>query len=212
MKQKCNKCEQVLPYNKFYKCARRKQGITLSCKICTNEYQKNIRLKNPKKFKETRRKNYYKNIEKHRERNREYSKNHKKDKQQYDIVYRQQNKDKIRQHKRNWFLKNKDNPEFKIKRNIRRRIHHMIVDGYKSLHSIELLGCDIEFYKSYLESMFKLGMTWDNYGPKWHIDHIKPCNSFDLTDVEQQKECFNYKNTQPLWKIENLRKGRKVIT
>jgi hypothetical protein len=49
-------------------------------------------------------------------------------------------------------------------------------------------------------------MNWDSYG-KWEIDHIKPCCLFDLTKIRQQKECFNYKNLQPLWKEDNLKKG-----
>ena len=51
-------------------------------------------------------------------------------------------------------------------------------------------------------------MSWDNYG-KWHIDHVRPCSSFDLTDAKQQEECFHYTNLQPLWAAENLQKGSK---
>ena len=52
-------------------------------------------------------------------------------------------------------------------------------------------------------------MSWENYG-KWHIDHIIPCNIFDLTIPSQQEECFNWKNLQPLWAADNLRKGSKI--
>jgi hypothetical protein len=54
-------------------------------------------------------------------------------------------------------------------------------------------------------------MTWDNYG-LWHIDHIRPCNSFDLSKAEEQAKCFNYINLQPLWAIENLEKSDKILT
>jgi hypothetical protein len=60
--------------------------------------------------------------------------------------------------------------------------------------------------RAHLEHQFKDGMTWDNHG-EWHIDHIKPCVQFDLTDPEQQKECFHYTNMQPLWAFENQSKG-----
>ncbi len=58
-------------------------------------------------------------------------------------------------------------------------------------------------------------MSWENYGKgdngrgmqEWHIDHIKPCASFDLSKPEQQKLCFNYTNLQPLWAEENMKKG-----
>ena len=70
--------------------------------------------------------------------------------------------------------------------------------------------------KQYLEKQFTKGMSWDNYGNPngdhtscWHIDHIKPCASFDLTQEDQQKECFHYTNLQPLWAIDNLKKGGK---
>ena len=60
----------------------------------------------------------------------------------------------------------------------------------------------------HLEAQFKPGMTWDNYGLKgWHVDHIRPCASFDLRDPEQQRRCFHYTNLQPLWAEENLKKG-----
>jgi len=56
-------------------------------------------------------------------------------------------------------------------------------------------------------------MTWENHGfDGWHVDHIKPCTSFDLTDLEQQKQCFHYTNLQPLWKKENFEKRDKILT
>lgn len=73
-----------------------------------------------------------------------------------------------------------------------------------------LLGADIAVVRRHIESQFKPGMTWDNYGPKgWHVDHKLPCASFDLTDMAQQKACFHYSNLQPLWWLENLQKAAK---
>ena len=72
-----------------------------------------------------------------------------------------------------------------------------------------MLGCSIEFFMEYIEKQFKSGMTWQNYGA-WHVDHVRPCASFDLTDHEQQKICFHYSNLQPLWAVDNLKKGAKI--
>ena len=73
-----------------------------------------------------------------------------------------------------------------------------------------LVGCSIPFLKKYLENKFKKGMNWKNQGRYgWHIDHIKPCASFDLSDPKQQLICFNYKNLQPLWAEENIKKSNK---
>ena len=71
-----------------------------------------------------------------------------------------------------------------------------------------LIGCDIGFYKYYIESQFTEGMNWQN-SSKWEIDHIIPCCSFDLNNPEQVKICFHYKNTRPLWAYDNRKKGKK---
>ena len=73
---------------------------------------------------------------------------------------------------------------------------------------MKLVGCNSKELKEHLESQFIEGMNWNNYG-EWHVDHIKPCAAFDLSDPIQQKECFNYTNLQPLWAKDNIRKSDK---
>lgn len=77
--------------------------------------------------------------------------------------------------------------------------------------SCDLFGCSIDFLMGWLENQFQEGMTWENWGREfyngeksWHIDHIKPCNTFDLSKPEDQKKCFHYTNLRPLWETENL--------
>jgi hypothetical protein len=79
----------------------------------------------------------------------------------------------------------------------------------KAYKTITLLGCTVEQARKHLESQFKLGMSWYNYG-EWQIDHIIPCAFFDLTKPSHQKVCFNYQNLQPLWRIENRSKSDKI--
>ena len=76
--------------------------------------------------------------------------------------------------------------------------------------AFQLLGCTVQEFKRKLEDQFQSGMNWNNYG-KWHIDHIRPIAMFDLTDFEQQRQCFHFSNFQPLWAKDNLRK-RKTST
>lgn len=102
----------------------------------------------------------------------------------------------------------KNSLKFKIRNNLRRRVAHALKGESKSAHTMELIGCSIEFLKEYIANKFTEGMSWDNYG-EWHLDHIRPCSSFDLSDPIQQKECFCYKNLQPLWAIDNLKKAYK---
>jgi hypothetical protein len=88
----------------------------------------------------------------------------------------------------------------------RRRIN-VVLHKRKSNHSLKLLGCDLQWLIAWLEIQFQPGMTWDNLGQGWHVDHKKPCASFDLNDRQQQKLCFHWTNLQPLWAVDNLSKG-----
>lgn len=72
----------------------------------------------------------------------------------------------------------------------------------------ELLGCSLPELVRHLESKFLPGMSWGNRS-QWHIDHIKPLCAFDLTYPEQQAVAFHYTNLQPLWALDNMRKGRR---
>jgi hypothetical protein len=96
----------------------------------------------------------------------------------------------------------------KVIKNLRIRLKDALKNNIKSKYTLELIGCSIIFLKQHLEKQFKIGMTWSNYG-KWHIDHIRPCASFDLSKAEEQHKCFHYTNLQPLWALDNLRKGTK---
>ncbi len=76
---------------------------------------------------------------------------------------------------------------------------------------VVLLGCSVEFLKQHLESQFKEGMSWENYGRSgWWIDHIIPLSLFDLSDPEQLKRLCHYTNLQPLWRLENIIKSNKL--
>ncbi len=98
----------------------------------------------------------------------------------------------------------------KIKENLRSRLNKALEGKTKSLSTMFLISCDIDYLMYHLQSQFTKGMSWGNYGYYgWHIDHIKPCAKFDLIKESEQKLCFNFKNLQPLWAIDNLRKGSK---
>jgi hypothetical protein len=92
-----------------------------------------------------------------------------------------------------------------------------LAKSQKMKKSMELVGCSIEFLIKYLEDQFVDGMSWENRGKgidKWHIDHIRPCNTFDLTREDDQKRCFHYTNLRPLWEKDNLERpkdGRDVF-
>ncbi len=105
-----------------------------------------------------------------------------------------------------------NDPEFKLLKTLRSRLLTALRCNNlkKNISTIKLLGCSISDLKKYLELKFKDGMTWENHG-KWHIDHIKPCASFNLLNETEQQKCFHFTNLQPLWAHENLSKGCKII-
>jgi hypothetical protein len=128
-------------------------------------------------------------------------------KREQDRVYGKNNRNKISAYK---LEKYKNDINYKLTDNLRGRIWGALKGKYKSKSTIELLGCSIEELKLYLKSKFQPGMTFDNYSYYgWHIDHIRPCCSFDLTKKEEQEKCFNYTNLQPLWGFDNMSKGGK---
>lgn len=112
-----------------------------------------------------------------------------------------------------------EDPHFRIACALRKRLHAYLkyYKANKTVPTFELLGCSIEQFVSHLEKRFQPGMTWNNYGKwrrgqpmKWVMDHIRPCASFDLTDPDQQKQCFHYTNIQPLWDLDNIIKSDKL--
>jgi hypothetical protein len=97
---------------------------------------------------------------------------------------------------------------FRLRIALRSRICAAIHKHHKTGSAVRDLGCTIPEFKHYIEQKFTSGMSWDNYG-KWHLDHIRPLVSFNLTDREQFLQACHYTNYQPLWAKDNLRKGAK---
>jgi len=172
---------------------------------------------------------YHKNREEQIKRSLDYVKNNLekvKEKRRlrylkYGKIYREQNIEKIREtankynRKETTKLKRKErnltDENFKLQHLLRARVSHAIRRCYgpKSLTTIQLIGCSIDECRIHLEKQFKDGMTWNS--KNWHIDHILPLDSFDLTDVEEQKKAFHYTNLQPLFAQENLKKSNRII-
>jgi hypothetical protein len=132
-------------------------------------------------------------------------------------IYRQNNKDKIAEDHEKWVEINREkynkyytdrrrnDVNFKLAHHIRKTVNRNI---NKAGSSTESLGCSIEELKKHLESKWLPGMSWENHTTDgWHIDHIQPLSSFDLSDLEQFKQACHYTNLQPLWCKDNIVKG-----
>jgi hypothetical protein len=158
-------------------------------------------------------------LESKRESAREYYHKNKEEIKEKQKQYRGENRQKFRDTSKNWYENNgrdyyskryNNDIDFKIRATLRSRLNSAIKINQKAGSAVSDLGCSIDELKSYLESKFEDGMTWDNWTRDgWHIDHIKPLASFDLTNEEQFKKACHYSNLQPLWAEENLKKGIK---
>ena len=132
----------------------------------------------------------------------------------YGEAYYDANIDKINAQKKAYQNNRiKTNIQYKLSRRLRSRLYHALQGNYKNGSAVTDLGCSISELKMYLESKFQTGMTWDNWSFEgWHIDHIVPLASFDLTDRKQLLLACHYTNLQPLWAIDNLSKGDSIIS
>lgn len=124
-----------------------------------------------------------------------------------NLEWRNKNKDAINAKRREREKMRRDSePAYRLRHNLSTRLY--IAVSKKIGRTFEIVGCSLDELMSHLESKFTDGMSWDNYG-EWHIDHIRPCTSFNLDDPAEQLICFHWSNLQPLWAKDNLSKGGK---
>lgn len=102
-------------------------------------------------------------------------------------------------------------PNDKLRSNLATRLYQFLAGQSRSPRTMQLLGCSLDFLWQHLEKQFQIGMTRDNYGPVWHVDHILPCAEFHLQHSEEREVCFHWTNLQPLFAKDNLSKGAKII-
>jgi hypothetical protein len=178
----CSICKEVKEFTEFSRHKGKNDGYSSSCLICLRKKNKINREKN--KINERIR------VSKFLEINPNYRKNYMKE----------YNK-----------MKREHSPIFKLVHNIRVRVRKFLKSKKisKNNKTLDIVGCNPEFLKEYLESKFTDGMSWDKMGVEIHIDHIIPLSSAK-NDEEVIKLC-HYTNLQPLWSKENLKKGDRIV-
>lgn len=126
---------------------------------------------------------------------------------EYEKKYRMNNPEKVKEKYRK--------QELNVNRRIRKRLNSRIMEALltssqrKRKKTIEYIGCNIDFFRNWISSQFQEGMSWENHG-QWHLDHVKPCSSFDLSNCDEIQRCFCWKNMQPLWASDNLTKSGRI--
>lgn len=187
----CITCKENKEINCFTKRDNSIDGYRNQCKECRKSYAKD---------------HYKENKEIILIKNKEYRlKSSNKIKEKKSIYY-QLNKERLNENKKRYNKEKRDKDSFyKLKGQIRSLIGNSIRrNGYsKKSKTIDILGCEFEDFKAYLESKFESWMSWENYGKYngelyygWDIDHIIPVSS--AISEEDIIRLNHYTNLQPL--------------
>lgn len=105
-----------------------------------------------------------------------------------------------------------ESPSFRLRESLSSRLSGLLKSANKAnpKSTMAIVGCSIPDLVEHLESKFKRGMTWDNYGTNWHVDHVLPVSSFDHDVPSQVKQCWHWTNLEPLGSFDNMSKGAKI--
>ena len=177
----------------------------------TAEYKRKYRAANKKKIAEYKRKYYEANKEIRADYQREYREANKEVRADYQREYRA---DPANKERRNSLRRDrrKTDPSWAIQIDLSSRLSQIMkgVGGEKPASTMNIVGCTRDELIAHLASKFKPGMTMENQGSYWHVDHIMPCAAFDHNIPAQVRTCWHYTNLQPLEAKENMRKGCKI--
>ena len=107
-----------------------------------------------------------------------------------------------------WKEKKKNDVAYRLSNSVGCSMRDALLGRKKGVSWTTIAGYTVDDLKNHLESQFKQGMSWNNYG-KWQIDHIRPICSFNFNSIDDEefKKCWALENLQPLWAEENSSKG-----
>jgi hypothetical protein len=103
------------------------------------------------------------------------------------------------------------NIQYKLSENIRARLRILLGNiKIKKPKTEKLIDCNLDDFTKHLNKLFYKDISFDNYGTTWHLDHIIPCDWFNLTEIDQLKACTHYTNLQPLLINDNSVKSNRL--
>lgn len=185
--QKCSKCEMVKPFNDFRKYNNSKYSTT--CKKCLNEMDK-LRKQ---KIRNIKSETIFKCEKCHEDKYLKYFAKLKKFYKKkiclscYPTFLKEQ--------KTEWCRNERNtNMNYRIKKSLAARLRCVLT---KNTTTMNYIGCNIQYFREWLEYNFTEDMNWNNYGVYWSIDHIIPVCKFDMTVEDEKYKCWNWSNMMP---------------
>jgi len=225
----CNTCHRSKKKTSFHKDRSSKDGFSYVCKECAIEKSRAWYGANKDRAVIAYKKRYEKNKEQIKKKVREwclknpdkrfkihrtwYDKN-KEQKKIDDKIRYEAIKPHIMELAKLYQRKLRLNPVHRLSNNISRGITHSLYYRKNGRSWEVLVGYNIDQLVQHLECLFVDGMSWNNYGRSgWTIDHIIPISAFNYEKPEDDdfKKCWALGNLQPLWAIDNIKKGKKVV-
>ena len=230
----CSNCGETKDVSMFHKDSKKPKGIRTRCKACCVEWTKSYHENHRDEIilrKRKRRlcpavqqqekesyKEYYHRPE-IKERYAEYRNRPEIASRYQDYRNVQENKKRLKMmaqknkpvHNQRVRERYKSDQNYRLIAILRSRCRiHKTCNGLKTSY-LTLLGCDIDFFKPWIEFRFDDNMNWDNLGTYWHLDHILPVNKFDFKIERSRHMCFHWTNLQPLPASENQSKRDKIL-
>jgi hypothetical protein len=206
--KKCNECSIEKNIYDFHKWKYGPDGYRRNCKECRKKETKKYYENNSEKIKSTVSKYRKKNPEKVKEIKKKIYERNKDNILKVNKTYRENNRKKLNEHQR---IKKSKDPIYKLRHNMNARIKIFLNSKNIQKHNktFEIIGCSPKELKEHIEKQFTDGMCWDKLGKHIHIDHIIPLSS--AKNEEEIYKLCHYSNLQPLWALDNIKKGAKII-
>jgi len=215
MSKKCCKCKVEKDLKCYGKLTMSPDGLRYDCSDCRKEYRSKIKDHVKEKnqlYYETNKETLLVKNKIYREENKDIINNQRKEyrnREEVKIHNKEKQKEYLPIRKIKIQERRKSDLNFKMSEILRSKIHKMLKNQETSYAN--LIGCDVDFLKKWLEFRFSAEMNWDNFGSIWQIDHILPINRFNFTNELDKRVCFHWTNLQPLPSIENRQKSDKLL-
>ncbi len=224
----CSRCKELKLNDEFYKSKTNKDGLSLYCKKCSLlNIQRQTSIRKTKQIDVDESIIKKCNVCKLEKTLKQYKINLKSNdnfsnicidcspKNEWTVEKQRASEKKYRDNNPEKMKEKYKKQSTNINRRVRNSLNHRISESLnakknkKINKTIQYIGCEIIFFRNWMQYQFTENMSWENYG-EWHLDHVKPCASYDLKNENDIKECFNWKNYQPLWAKDNLIKSNKI--